>query len=167
MLKITVRGLVRRRNWRSDVETVTHQSLRSCASSCFPSVRILQFVSPLVCCSLVSLHLQGQAPLLPLSLVPASRGHVEVVVAHCNHPLSLSAGPLSSVRNSCLVQPDKRIEANAWASSPSRNSLSTVAVKKTTWDCPLKNHKEAEQKAYKKPNLVVKPLQLVSGQQPQ
>ncbi|NP_001128212.1 tudor domain-containing protein 5 [Rattus norvegicus] len=72
----------------------------------------------------------------------------------------LPAGPLSSVRNSCLVQPDKRIEANAWASSPSRNSLSTVAVKKTTWDCPLKNHKEAEQKAYKKPNLVVKPLQL-------
>ncbi|EGW10159.1 Tudor domain-containing protein 5 [Cricetulus griseus] len=34
------------------------------------------------------------------------------------------------------------------------------AVKKTTWDCPLKNHKEPEQKIYKKPNLVVKPLQL-------
>ncbi|XP_031241446.1 tudor domain-containing protein 5 isoform X1 [Mastomys coucha] len=67
---------------------------------------------------------------------------------------------LSSVRNSCLVQPDKKTEANAWASSLSRNSLSTIAVKKITWDCPLKNHKEPEQKLYKKPNLVVKPLQL-------
>ncbi|XP_028616631.1 tudor domain-containing protein 5 isoform X1 [Grammomys surdaster] len=69
-------------------------------------------------------------------------------------------GPFSSVRNSCLVQPDKKTEANAWASSPSRSSLSTVAVKKTAWDCPVKNHKEPEQKIYKKPNLVVKPLQL-------
>ncbi|XP_021030852.1 tudor domain-containing protein 5 isoform X4 [Mus caroli] len=71
-----------------------------------------------------------------------------------------SGGPLSSVRNSCLVQPDQNTEANTWASSLSRNSLSTVAVKKTTWDCPLKNHKEPEQKMYKKPNVVVKPLQL-------
>ncbi|CAH6789327.1 Tdrd5 [Phodopus roborovskii] len=73
-------------------------------------------------------------------------------------------GTLSSVRNSCLVQPDKKTDTNAWVSSPSRspsrNPLSTVAVKKTTWDCPLKNHKEPEQKIYKKPNLVVKPLQL-------
>ncbi|KAL6037916.1 hypothetical protein STEG23_003325 [Scotinomys teguina] len=66
---------------------------------------------------------------------------------------------LSSVRNSCLVQPDKKTETNAWVSSPSRNPLSTVAVK-STWDCPLKNHKEPEQRIYKKPNLVVKPLQL-------
>ncbi|XP_076797504.1 tudor domain-containing protein 5 isoform X2 [Arvicanthis niloticus] len=72
----------------------------------------------------------------------------------------LPGGPLSSVRNSCLVQPDKKTDANSWTSSPSRNSLSTVAVKTTTWDCPVKNHKEPEQKIYKKPNLVVKPLQL-------
>ncbi|XP_052593233.1 tudor domain-containing protein 5 isoform X2 [Peromyscus californicus insignis] len=69
-------------------------------------------------------------------------------------------GTLSSVRNSCLVQPDKKTEASAWVSSPSRNPLSAVAVKKTTWDCPLMNHKEPEQRIYKKPNLVVKPLQL-------
>uniref|UniRef100_A0A8C6RB74 Tudor domain-containing protein 5 n=1 Tax=Nannospalax galili TaxID=1026970 RepID=A0A8C6RB74_NANGA len=67
---------------------------------------------------------------------------------------------LSSLRNSCLVQPDKKTEANAWVSSPSRNSLSITAAKKTSWDCPLKNHKEPEQKIYKKTNLVVKPLQL-------
>ncbi|XP_076403817.1 tudor domain-containing protein 5 isoform X17 [Peromyscus maniculatus bairdii] len=58
------------------------------------------------------------------------------------------------------VQPDKKTEASAWVSSPSRNPLSAVVVKKTTWDCPLKNHKEPEQRIYKKPNLVVKPLQL-------
>ncbi|KAM7336105.1 hypothetical protein ACRRTK_004598 [Alexandromys fortis] len=69
-------------------------------------------------------------------------------------------GALSSVRNSCLVQPDKKTEGNAWLSSPSRNPMSTAAVRKTTWDCPLKN-KEPEQKLYKKPNLVVKPLQLL------
>ncbi|XP_059136579.1 tudor domain-containing protein 5 isoform X1 [Peromyscus eremicus] len=68
-------------------------------------------------------------------------------------------GGLSSVRNSCLVQPDRKTEASAWVSSPSRNPLSAVAVK-TTWDCPLKNHKEPEPRIYKKPNLVVKPLQL-------
>lgn len=79
-------------------------------------------------------------------------------------PLALSGGALSSVRNSCLVQPDKKTEGNAWLSSPSRNPMSTAAVRKTTWDCPLKN-KEPEQKLYKKPNLVVKPLQLVSGVQ--
>ncbi|XP_051003578.1 tudor domain-containing protein 5 [Acomys russatus] len=69
-------------------------------------------------------------------------------------------GTLSSVRNSCLVQPDKKTEANAWASSPSRSSLSTVVFKKSVWDCPLKSHKEPEQRVYKKPNVVVKPLQL-------
>ncbi|CAO2637322.1 Tudor domain-containing protein 5 [Lemmus lemmus] len=69
-------------------------------------------------------------------------------------------GALSSVRDSCLVQPDKKTEGNAWLSSPSRNPLSTAAVRNTTWDHPLKNHKEPEQKLYKKPNLVVKPLQL-------
>lgn len=81
---------------------------------------------------------------------------------HTAGTLAVSGGALSSVRNSCLVQPDKKTEASAWVSSPSRNPLSAVVVKKTTWDCPLKNHKEPEQRIYKKPNLVVKPLQLVS-----
>ncbi|XP_045667278.1 tudor domain-containing protein 5 isoform X2 [Ursus americanus] len=69
-------------------------------------------------------------------------------------------GDVSSVRNSCLVQSDKKIEVKAYVSSPPRNSLSTAAVKETTWDCPPKNRKEPEQKICKKPNLVVKPLQL-------
>ncbi|OWK08644.1 hypothetical protein Celaphus_00011162, partial [Cervus elaphus hippelaphus] len=55
---------------------------------------------------------------------------------------------------------DKKIEAKARVSSPPRNSLSTAIIKETTWDCPSKNHKEPEQKIFKKPNLVVKPLQL-------
>uniref|UniRef100_A0A452V4I6 Tudor domain-containing protein 5 n=1 Tax=Ursus maritimus TaxID=29073 RepID=A0A452V4I6_URSMA len=58
------------------------------------------------------------------------------------------------------VQSDKKIEVKAYVSSPPRNSLSTAAVKETTWDCPPKNRKEPEQKICKKPNLVVKPLQL-------
>ncbi|KAG5202522.1 hypothetical protein JEQ12_003912 [Ovis aries] len=58
------------------------------------------------------------------------------------------------------VQSDKKIEAKACVSSPPRNSLSTAVIKETTWDCPSKNHKEPEQKIFKKPNLVVKPLQL-------
>nr|E1BPH3.1 RecName: Full=Tudor domain-containing protein 5 [Bos taurus] len=58
------------------------------------------------------------------------------------------------------VQPDKKTEAKACVSSPPRNSLSTAVIKETTWDCPSKNHKEPEQKIFKKPNLVVKPLQL-------
>uniref|UniRef100_A0A8D2DGJ4 Tudor domain-containing protein 5 n=1 Tax=Sciurus vulgaris TaxID=55149 RepID=A0A8D2DGJ4_SCIVU len=61
------------------------------------------------------------------------------------------------------VQPEKKMEAKACVFSPPRNSLSTAAVKETVWDCPLKNHKEPEQKIYKKPNLVVKPLQLQVG----
>ncbi|XP_025733967.1 tudor domain-containing protein 5 [Callorhinus ursinus] len=69
-------------------------------------------------------------------------------------------GDVSSVRNSCLVQSDKKIEVKAYVSSPPRNSLSTAAVEETAWDCPPKNHKEPEQKICKKPNLVVKPLQL-------
>ncbi|KAF7459985.1 Hypothetical predicted protein [Marmota monax] len=75
----------------------------------------------------------------------------------------LTDGAVSTVRNLCLVQPDKKMEAKACISSPPRNSLSTAAVKETAWDCPLKNHKEPEQKIYKKPNLVVKPLQLQVG----
>ncbi|KAB0345769.1 hypothetical protein FD754_022695 [Muntiacus muntjak] len=71
-----------------------------------------------------------------------------------------SDGAVSSVRNSCLVQSDKKIEAKACVSSPPRNSLSTAVIKETTSDCPSKNHKEPEQKIFKKPNLVVKPLQL-------
>ncbi|XP_057391821.1 tudor domain-containing protein 5 isoform X2 [Balaenoptera acutorostrata] len=69
-------------------------------------------------------------------------------------------GAVSSVRNSCLVQSDKKIEAKACVSSPPRNSLSTTVIKETTRDYPSKNHKEPEQKICKKPNLVVKPLQL-------
>lgn len=74
----------------------------------------------------------------------------------------ISDGAVSSVRNSCVVQSDKKIEAKACVSSPPRNSLSTAVIKETTWDCPSKSHKEPEQKIFKKPNLVVKPLQLVS-----
>uniref|UniRef100_A0A8C3WYA1 Tudor domain-containing protein 5 n=1 Tax=Catagonus wagneri TaxID=51154 RepID=A0A8C3WYA1_9CETA len=58
------------------------------------------------------------------------------------------------------VHSDEKIEARASVSSPPRNSLSTAVIKKTTWDCPSKNRKEPEQKIFKKPNLVVKPLQL-------
>ncbi|XP_059270017.1 tudor domain-containing protein 5 isoform X2 [Mustela nigripes] len=57
------------------------------------------------------------------------------------------------------VQSDKKIEVKAYVSSPPRNSLSTTAVKETAWDCP-KSHEEPKQKICKKPNLVVKPLQL-------
>ncbi|XP_065738318.1 tudor domain-containing protein 5 isoform X2 [Phocoena phocoena] len=58
------------------------------------------------------------------------------------------------------VQSDKKIEAKACVSSPPRNSLSTTVIKETTQDCPSENHKEPEEKICKKPNLVVKPLQL-------
>ncbi|KAM9212406.1 tudor domain-containing protein 5 isoform 1-T1 [Dugong dugon] len=69
-------------------------------------------------------------------------------------------GAVSSVGNLCLVQSDKKTEAKT---SPPRNSLSTAAFKETAWNSPLKNFKEPEQKIYKKPNLVVKPLQLQVG----
>ncbi|XP_011359578.1 tudor domain-containing protein 5 [Pteropus vampyrus] len=60
-----------------------------------------------------------------------------------------------------LVQSDKKIEAKTCVSSPPRNSLSTAAtIKETMWDYCFKNRKEPEQRIYKKPNLVVKPLQL-------
>ncbi|XP_004688586.1 PREDICTED: tudor domain-containing protein 5 isoform X2 [Condylura cristata] len=58
------------------------------------------------------------------------------------------------------VQSDKKTEVKACVSSPPRNSLSTTTIKETTWDFPSKNHKDPEQKICKKPNLVVKPLQL-------
>uniref|UniRef100_A0A8D1KD01 Tudor domain-containing protein 5 n=1 Tax=Sus scrofa TaxID=9823 RepID=A0A8D1KD01_PIG len=58
------------------------------------------------------------------------------------------------------VHSDEKIEAKASVSSPPRNSLSTAVIKETTWDCPSKNQREPEQKIFKKPNLVVKPLQL-------
>ncbi|XP_042530613.1 tudor domain-containing protein 5 isoform X5 [Dipodomys spectabilis] len=67
---------------------------------------------------------------------------------------------ISSVKNPWLVQPTKKVEAKGWVSSPPRNSLSTAAVKETTWDGLLKTCKDPEQKICKKPNLVVKPLQL-------
>lgn len=123
--------------------------------------------------SLVSLHLKGLQGLINIAQCFPSAWHTGTAwwqwfqsVTTLRDTLAVSGGALSSVRNSCLVQPDKKTDTNAWVSSPSRspsrNPLSTVAVKKTTWDCPLKNHKEPEQKIYKKPNLVVKPLQLVS-----
>ncbi|XP_003259007.1 tudor domain-containing protein 5 isoform X2 [Nomascus leucogenys] len=58
------------------------------------------------------------------------------------------------------VQSDKKTEAKACVSSPPRNSLSTAAVKETVWNCPSEKQKEPQQKICKKPNLVVKPLQL-------
>ncbi|XP_048213095.1 tudor domain-containing protein 5 isoform X7 [Perognathus longimembris pacificus] len=67
---------------------------------------------------------------------------------------------ISSVKNPWLVQPTKKVEAKGWVSSPPRNSLSTAAVKETAWDGLLKTCKDPEQKICKKPNLVVKPLQL-------
>ncbi|KAM5295328.1 tudor domain-containing protein 5 [Glossophaga mutica] len=58
------------------------------------------------------------------------------------------------------VQSDKKTEAAAHVSSPPRNASSTAALKENTWAWSFKNHKEPAQKTYKKPNLVVKPLQL-------
>ncbi|XP_053771446.1 tudor domain-containing protein 5 [Desmodus rotundus] len=69
-------------------------------------------------------------------------------------------GAVSSGRNTCSVQSDKKIEAKTCVSSPPRNASSTAALKENTWAWSFKNHKELEQKIYKKPNLVVKPLQL-------
>nr|KAF6316669.1 tudor domain containing 5 [Pipistrellus kuhlii] len=58
------------------------------------------------------------------------------------------------------VQSDKKIEAKTCVSSHPRNALSTAPIKETPWNWSFKNHKEPEQRIYKKPNLVVKPLQL-------
>lgn len=74
----------------------------------------------------------------------------------------ISDGAVSSVRTSYLVQSDKKIEAKTCVSSPPRTALSTTTIKETPWIWSFKNHKEPEQRIYKKPNLVVKPLQLVS-----
>nr|XP_040134263.1 tudor domain-containing protein 5 isoform X5 [Ictidomys tridecemlineatus] len=90
-------------------------------------------------------------------------GEQDLLVFDADMRPVLTDGAVSTVRNLCLVQPDKKMEAKACVSSPPRNSLSTAAVKETAWDCPLKIHKEPEQKIYKKPNLVVKPLQLQVG----
>uniref|UniRef100_A0A4W2H987 Tudor domain-containing protein 5 n=1 Tax=Bos indicus x Bos taurus TaxID=30522 RepID=A0A4W2H987_BOBOX len=87
-------------------------------------------------------------------------GEQDLLVFDADMKPLASDGAVSSVRNSFLVQPDKKTEAKACVSSPPRNSLSTAVIKETTWDCPSKNHKEPEQKIFKKPNLVVKPLQL-------
>lgn len=74
----------------------------------------------------------------------------------------ITDGAVSSVRSSYLVQSDKKIEAKTFVSSPPRNALPTATIKETPWIWSFKNHKEPEQRIYKKPNLVVKPLQLVS-----
>ncbi|XDB58757.1 hypothetical protein AB1E18_012162 [Capra hircus] len=87
-------------------------------------------------------------------------GEQDLLVFDADMKPLASDGAVSSVRNSFLVQSDKKIEGKACVSSPPRNSLSTAVIKETTWDCPSKNHKEPEQKIFKKPNLVVKPLQL-------
>ncbi|KAM6218702.1 tudor domain-containing protein 5 isoform 2-T2 [Rhynchocyon petersi] len=74
--------------------------------------------------------------------------------------LAISNGAVLSLKNLCLVQSGKKIEAKAY---PPRSSMSTAVIKDTTWNSPSKNVKEPEQKIYKKPNLVVKPLQLQVG----
>ncbi|XP_006183088.1 tudor domain-containing protein 5 isoform X1 [Camelus ferus] len=58
------------------------------------------------------------------------------------------------------VQSDEKTEAKAGVSSPPRSSPSTADIKETTWGCLSKSRKELEQKICRKPNLVVKPLQL-------
>ncbi|XP_077758003.1 tudor domain-containing protein 5 isoform X1 [Canis aureus] len=90
-------------------------------------------------------------------------GEQDLLVFDANMKPLASDGDVSSIRNSCLVQSDKKIDVKACVSSPPRNSLSTAAVKETAWDCLPKNHREPEQKICKKPNLVVKPLQLQVG----
>ncbi|XP_041603799.1 tudor domain-containing protein 5 isoform X4 [Vulpes lagopus] len=90
-------------------------------------------------------------------------GEQDLLVFDANMKPLASDGDVSSIRNSCLVQSDKKIDIKACVSSPPRNSLSTAAVKETAWDCLPKNHREPEQKICKKPNLVVKPLQLQVG----
>ncbi|XP_073072927.1 tudor domain-containing protein 5 isoform X3 [Manis javanica] len=92
--------------------------------------------------------------------VEIREGEQDLLVFDVDMKPTPSDGAVSSVRNSCLIQSDKDIEDKACVSSPPRNSLSAAAVEETTWDCPLKNHEEPEQKIFKKPNLVVKPLQL-------
>ncbi|XP_058516717.1 tudor domain-containing protein 5 isoform X3 [Ochotona princeps] len=69
-------------------------------------------------------------------------------------------GAVSSDRTSSLVQSDKNTEAKVCTSNSSGNFLSTAATKETAWDCPPKEQREPEEKVYKKPNMVVKPLQL-------
>ncbi|XP_072589241.1 tudor domain-containing protein 5 isoform X4 [Vulpes vulpes] len=90
-------------------------------------------------------------------------GEQDLLVFDANMKPLASDGDVSSIRNSCLVQSDKKIDIKACVSSPPRNSLSTAAVKETAWDCLPKNHREPERKICKKPNLVVKPLQLQVG----
>ncbi|XP_036761815.2 tudor domain-containing protein 5 isoform X1 [Manis pentadactyla] len=92
--------------------------------------------------------------------VEIREGEQDLLVFDVDMKPTPSDGAVSSVRNSCLIQSDKDIEDKTCVSSPPRNSLSAAAIEETTWDCPLKNHKEPEQKIFKKPNLVVKPLQL-------
>ncbi|XP_040840166.1 LOW QUALITY PROTEIN: tudor domain-containing protein 5 [Ochotona curzoniae] len=58
------------------------------------------------------------------------------------------------------VQSDKKTEAKVCTSTSSGNFLSIAATKETAWDCPPKEQREPEEKVYKKPNMVVKPLQL-------
>lgn len=76
--------------------------------------------------------------------------------------MAISDGAVSSDRTSSLVQSDKKTEAKVCTSTSSGNFLSIAATKETAWDCPPKEQREPEEKVYKKPNMVVKPLQLVS-----
>ncbi|KAM5237680.1 tudor domain-containing protein 5 [Ctenodactylus gundi] len=58
---------------------------------------------------------------------------------------------VSPVRNVYVIQPDK-IGVEDYVSSPPRNSLSTAAIKETTWDCSSK--KDPEQQICEEPNLM-------------
>lgn len=147
-----------------------HQNLRRLIT--YPSPpqhKICSHLEPFLYVSILK-SLQIQVHLSYLSL--SSAWHIECAQSpsdkffnrYTQAPLLvITDGAVSSVRHSCLVQSDKKIEAKTCVSSPPRNSLSTAAaITETTWDYCFKNRKDPEQRIYKKPNLVVKPLQLVS-----
>ncbi|XP_056671570.1 tudor domain-containing protein 5 isoform X4 [Monodelphis domestica] len=55
---------------------------------------------------------------------------------------------------------DKKIEGKA---SPPRNSLSSLDIKDTAWNCSVEKHRDIEEKVCKKFNLVTKPVPLHMG----
>uniref|UniRef100_F7B4W0 Tudor domain-containing protein 5 n=1 Tax=Monodelphis domestica TaxID=13616 RepID=F7B4W0_MONDO len=54
---------------------------------------------------------------------------------------------------------DKKIEGKA---SPPRNSLSSLDIKDTAWNCSVEKHRDIEEKVCKKFNLVTKPVPLLN-----
>ncbi|KFO30683.1 Tudor domain-containing protein 5 [Fukomys damarensis] len=80
-------------------------------------------------------------------------GEQDLLVFVADMKAVLPDGDASSIRNSCFVQSNKKIEPKAYVSSP-RNSPSTAAIKETMWDCSLKKHKDPEPKICKEPKLV-------------